>query len=276
MSHRVPVPPSPDLLARIKHEIAAPGFLRDLTIWAERQVGRGLSIENRSEPNKATEMVNAALVATCDGVRRWDPAARTLRRHLEQTINSWLWHECERSRRRRHIPLDTTSVDDSQDEAALDVEMSLRREDPRTRPDGLFAQREVRAKVFAALRTRADRDPDLLALLDAYEAGILREGEVSAQLGLTENTFYNLLRRFKTARGYVPPDLRDDLRDMLISDGGAPVATVARHKGRLVEVVPDEPAMNDSDDALPLLESSSDGAGPDDRLGKSDDTHCAA
>lgn len=259
MAHRPPTPPSSDLVERIKREIAEPGFLRDLTIWAERQVGKVLSIENRNDPNKAAELINDAIVDTCDGVRRWDPEARTLRRHLEQTINSRMWHECERGRRRRHIALDTVSVDDSQDEAGIDVEMSLRREDPRTRPDGLFAQREVRHKVLQSMRSRATRDPELLAFLDAYEVGHHREGEISERLQLTERTFENVLRRFKTIRRHVPPALQADMHDMLIRDGGPAVTSVARRKGRLVEIIVDEMAVNDSNDHLPSLDASSDG-----------------
>jgi len=272
MAHRAPVLPSPDLIERIKREIAAPGFLRDLTMWAERQVGRGLSIENRLEPNKATDIVNAAIVATLEGVRRWDPVARPLRRHLEQTINSKLWHEYDRTRRRRHIHRDTTSVDDSHDEAAIDVEMSLRREDPRTRPDGLLAQREVQARIFEVLRARAGTDRALLELLDTYETHVHREGEVSVQLGLNERSFWNLVRRFHTARGHVPAELRENLRDMLARDGGAPIATVARYNGRLVEIAVDEPAVNDSADTFPALDTSTDGESFD----ASDDHHFAA
>lgn len=277
MSHRAPVPPSPELIERIKREIAAPGFLRDLTMWAERQVGRGLSIENRLEPNKATDLINAAIVATLDGVRRWDPEARTLRRHFEQTINSKLWHEYDRTRRRRHIPLDTTSVDDSQDEGAIDIEMSLRREDPRMRPDGLFAQREVRAKTVRALRECAAKDPEVLAFLDAYEVGIHREGEVTTRLGVTKQTFYNALRRLQTARDDIPAELWDNFRETLVRDGGAPISTVARHKGRLVEIAVDESAVNDSGDSFSALDTSSDGA--DSEAVDSDSRHdanCAA
>lgn len=140
--------------------------------------------------------------------------------------------------------------------------MSLRREDPRTRPDGLFAQREVRVKVLHALRERAAGDQTLLAFLDAYEDGHHREGEVTERLNLTENTFYNVLRRFKTLRGHIPGALRADMRDMLIRDGGPAVASVARHKGRVVEVVVDE-NTSASNDQFSALDTSNDGGSDD-------------
>jgi hypothetical protein len=260
--------PAPELLDRIKREIAAPRFLADLTLWADRQCGRQLSIEGRCEHDKASDLVNAALVATMDGTRRWDPAARSLRRHCELTINSYLWHEYEKLRRRRHITLDTASVDDSQDEApSLDIEMSLRREDMRMRPDGLMAQREVRAEVFHALRAHARKnDVGMRSFLDCYEAGHSREGEVVERLGLTDKQFRAVLFRFYRLREEIPNDLRRDALETMIQDGGPPIATVARRSGRLVEIAPDESggrAANDSDDALVALDPSSDGSSGD-------------
>lgn len=260
MSRRSPTPPPPELLERIKLEIAAPGFLADLTAWADRQCGKLLSIENRIDPHKATDLVNGAIVAACDGVRTWHPEARTLRRHLEQSINSTIWNECEKLRRRRHIALDTTSVDDSQDGTSIDVEMSLQREDVRTRPDGLFAQREVRAEVFHALRSHATGDAGLLALLDAYEAGHSREGEVVARLNLNDQTFRNVLKRFHRLRTHIPAELRRNVREVMAQDGGAPVATVARRNGHVVEIIADEVA-NDSGDSFDALRTSGDGDG---------------
>lgn len=272
MSHRRPVPPPPELVERIKREVASPGFLRDLLIWAERQVGKLLAIEGRIDPDKATALVNDAIVDTCDGVRRWDPEARTLRRHLEQTINSRMWHECDRSRRRHHITLDTVSVDDSQDEApSIDIEMSLRREDPRTRPDGLLAQHEVRAKILHELRMGAADDSGVLALLASHEAGCHREGEACERLGLTLHRHRNVVRRLRTLQGRVPAELREDMRDMLIRDGGAAIATVARHRGRMVEIAADEPAANDSTDQLTALDVSTDSD-----VHESDSNDCAA
>jgi hypothetical protein len=265
MPHKPPTPPSPELIERIKQEVAAPGFLSSLTAWTDRQCGKLLSIEGRSEPGKASDLISSAVVATFDGVRRWDPEVKTFRRHCEQTINSLLWNECEKLRRRRHVTLDTASVDDSHDEApSIDIEMSLRREDVRTRPDGLFAQREVRAQVFHALRsrTRAD-DAALRGFIDCHEMGHNREGEISARLGLTEASYRAVLARFHRLRAQMPEELRRNIRELMIQDGGPMVATVARRKGRLVEIVPDEVgadvSANDSGDSLDSSGASSAG-----------------
>ena len=230
MPRKAPVPPAPEVLDRIKREVAAPGFLSDLLTWADRQCGKLLSMEDRIDPHKATELVNAAVVDTCDGVRVWYPEARTLRRHLEQTVNSRLWHECERSRRRRFVPVTPAAVDDSQDEAGgVEIEMSAQREDPRTRPDAMVAQREVRARVFGALRAEAARDRDLLALLDAYETGHHVESDAEAKVGIAGQAFKNLVRRFKTIRGHLPDELRGAALEVMVRDGGAPLEIPLTH-----------------------------------------------
>ena len=261
MPRKAPVPPAPEVLDRIKREVAAPGFLSDLLTWADRQCGKLLSMEDRIDPHKATELVNAAVVDTCDGVRVWYPEARTLRRHLEQTVNSRLWHECERARRRRFIALAPANPDDSQDTAtALENEVSERREDPRTRPDVLVAQREVRARVFGVLRTAAARDPEILALLDAYESGHHVEADAEARTGIAGQAFKNLVRRFKTIRGHLPDDLRVAAFEVMTRDGGAPVTSIARHRGRVVETFADGDAANDSTASTDALDLSGDGS----------------
>ena len=259
MPRKAPVPPPAEGVDRIKREGAAPGFLADLTAWADRQCGKLLSMEDRIDPHKATELVNAAVVDTCDGVRIWHPTARTLRRHLEQTVNSRLWHECERARRRRFVALAPVNPDDSQDSAAaLEVEVSERREDPRTRPDVLVAQHEVRARVFGLLRGDAARDPELLALLDAYEHGHHVEADAEARTGVAGQAFKNLVRRFKTIRHHLPAELRGAALEIMTRDGGPPVASVARHRGRVVEVFADCNAANDSTDSADVLSLSGD------------------
>jgi len=263
MPRKASAPPPREIVDRINREVAAPGFLSDLLAWADRQCGKLLSIEDRIDPHKALELVNAAVVDTCDGVRTWHPEARSLRRHLEQTVNSRLWHESERARRRRFIPVGPAAVDDSQDGGGVEIEMSAQREDPRMRPDALVAQREVRARVFDALRGEAAHDPQLLALLDAYEAGHHVESDAEARVGVAGQAFKNLVRRFKTIRGHLPADLRGAAFDVMVRDGGAPLAGVASHRGHVDGVVAECDPANDSTastDTLGWSGDSGDGA----------------
>lgn len=260
MPRKAPVPPPAEVVDRIKREVAAPGFLSELIAWADRQCGKLLCLEDRIDPHKAIELVNAAVVDTCDGVRIWHPEARTLRRHLEQTVNSRIWHECERARRRRFVALTPANPDDSQDSAAaLEVEVSECREDPRTRPDALVAQHEVRARVFEVLRGEAARDPELLALLDAYEQGHHVESDAEARTGVAGQAFKNLVRRFKTIRNHLSDELRGAALEVMTRDGGAPVASVVRHRGHVAEMRAEGQAANDSTDSSDALSFSGGG-----------------
>jgi hypothetical protein len=230
MPRKAAVPPPPEIADRIKREVATPGFLSDLIAWADRQCGKLMSIEDRIDPHKALDLVNAAVVDTWDGVRVWHPEARTLRRHLEQTVNSRLWHECERARRRRFVPVTPAAVDDSQDEAGgVEIEMSAQREDPRTRPDALVAQREVRARVFGALRAEAARDRELLALLDAYETGHHVESDAEARVGIAGQAFKNLRAAVQDDPG---PPVRRAARRSARGDGAGRRSTRPWHRTR--------------------------------------------
>jgi len=128
----------------------------------------------------------------------------------------------------------------------------------------------VRAKVLHALRTSAADDSGVLALVASHEAGYHREGEVRERLELTEHRHRNVVRRLATLRGHVAPELRADMLDMLVSDGGPGAATVARRNGRQVEIAVDEVAANDSGDSFAALDTSSDGGDSGDGGDESD------
>ena len=66
MPRKAAVPAPPEIADRIKREVAAPGFLPDLIAWADRHCGKLLSIEDRIDPHKAIDLVNAAVVDTWD------------------------------------------------------------------------------------------------------------------------------------------------------------------------------------------------------------------
>lgn len=67
------------------------------------------------------------------------------------------------------------------------------------------------------------------------------------------------MRRFKTIRGHISEELRGAVFEVMARDGGAPPATIARHKGRVVEVNADQSPSNDSTDSADGLGLSGDG-----------------
>lgn len=198
-------------------------FLGELIRWSGRACARLTLIDGRNDPAYATEAVHAAIADTLGGIRVWDPARVSLRRHLEQTINSRVSHDCMRARRRHHVAFD--DVTESQDESPAAVEMSLRREDARMRPDGRLAQRDVRLRLFATLRSLICGDPEITALLDAYESGDVRRDEVMVRLGWERPRYVNARRRLDNFVNLLPSSLHDAAIEVLTRDGGAPLAT---------------------------------------------------
>lgn len=246
MPKKAPTPPPPAVLLLIERELTE-RFLVEVTRYAERACGRLLSIEDRKDPQYAMELVHAAIVDTCDGIRSWDPARVTLRRHFEQTINSRVWHECERARRRRHVAFD--AMTDSQDENAIAVEMSLRHDDARARPEGRLAQRDVRERLFAALRMMAAGDAEVMALLRAYEAGDVRRDEAVGWLGWEVQTYVNVRRRLDRMVRRIPGELRAAVIDVLTRDGGSPLGVAGRRVADMSNSLDGAADMDGSDDA---------------------------
>lgn len=244
MPKKEPTPPTPDVVAQLQRELT-PDLLRKLRIWADRSCARLLTLEGRDDPAYVSIMVQDAIGDTFAGIRTWDPARRILRHHLARVIQSRVSHDVERARRRRHVSFH--EVDDSSDENPAAVAMSLRRDDERTRPDGRLAILEGRARLFGALRALAGDDAEVLALLDAYEAGHVRRDEAMARLGWTLPYHVNVRRRLDTLIRFVPPDVKATALEILTRDGGAPPLTIVRPADRAMQSAADVEASDDRD-----------------------------
>lgn len=114
----------------------------------------------------------------------------------------------------------------------VEYEMTAQREDPRARPDGRFAQREVRARVFEALRGMPRKTASWSRCLMPTRALTVdkptrRRASVSGG-----QAFQNLLRRLKTIRGRLSDELRGAALETMTTDGGAPVVTLARSRSQ--------------------------------------------
>jgi hypothetical protein len=125
------------------------------------------------------------------------------------------------------------------------------------------AQYEVRARGVRSATRRGCPRSELLALLDAYEDGHHVESDAEARTGVAGQAFKNLVRRFKTIRHHLPDELRGAALELMTRDGGAPVASIDRHRGRTVEVLADGQPANDSTDAADTLGTSGDGGDSD-------------
>ena len=74
-----------------------------------------------------------AIADTLDGICVWDATRRPLRYHLLRVVNWRMSHDLQRARRRHHVAYHEPDDEDGA-ESAAEMEMSLRRDDERTRP----------------------------------------------------------------------------------------------------------------------------------------------
>jgi len=225
MPKKEPIPPSPDLVAQLQRELT-PEVLRHVHMFADRISARLLALEGRDDPGYVPTMVQDAIGDTYAGIRTWDPARRSLRHHLARVIQSRVSHDVQRARRRRHVSFH--EVTDSNDENAAAVEMSLRCDDERARPDGRLAVLEGRARVYQGLRDMAGDDAEVIALLDAYQDGHVRRDEVMGRLGWSLPHHVNVRRRLDTLSRRLPADLKATALEILVRDGGPPAPARTR------------------------------------------------
>ena len=244
MPKKEPTPQAPEVVAQLQRELT-PDLLRTLRMWADRECARLLALEGRDDPAYVSIMVQDAIGDTYAGIRTWDPSRRILRHHLARVIQSSVSHDVERARRRHHVSFH--EVNDSSDENPAAVAMSLRRDDERTRPDGRLAILEGRARLFCALRALASDDAQVIALLDAYEAGHVRRDEAMAYLGWTLPQHVNVRRRLDTSIRCVPPGVKATALEILARDGGAPPLTIVRPADRATQATAGLDASDDQD-----------------------------
>jgi hypothetical protein len=204
MPKKAPAPPSAELLARIESELTQDIYAK-VYVYAENRSGGLMALEGRKDPQYAMSMVLDAVADTLDGIRAWNPERRALRHHLMRVVNSRISHDLGRARRRRHVAYHEPD-DDGENDAEL--EMSLRRDDARTRPEGALALRDVRERLYGALRVLAETDRDVLVLLGAYEDGYHSQGEVMARLAWSLAEFRKHRRRLNTIIRHLPDELR--------------------------------------------------------------------
>ena len=203
MPRKAPSPPDAELLARIERELTQEVYAK-VFVYAEMRAGGVMALEGRTDPQYAMCMVLDAVGDTLDGIRVWNPERRGLRHHLMRVVNSRISHDLGRARRRQHVVYDEP---DDEGNNETELEMSLRRDDTRTRPEGTLALRELRERVYGALRALAESDACVLALLGAYEDGCHDRADVMDRLGWPLAEYVNHRRRLNTMVRRLPGDL---------------------------------------------------------------------
>ncbi len=214
MPRRAPVPLTAEWRARFDQEMTRE-LLARLMVWTQAKVDRVNRLEGVADHLEARGVVLDACSLTLQGIRRWNPdGARTLEKHLRQTIESRLYHD-RRWRRVRRLHRDIDAVDSTDGESPLEAEVSLRAENRALRPDGAVLLASVRAQVVDALRPMIGEDADVAALLDAWLSGCEHRGHVMTRLGWSLNQFRNAERRLATLCARLPAEVLESARALV-------------------------------------------------------------
>jgi hypothetical protein len=216
MPRKAPTPQTPEFLATVYREMTQDVWRR-VRSYAEKHSAKLHQLEGIHDPDYAGHLVSDAFVDTVDGVLAWDPERRHLYSHLCGAVQSRIANRVRHVSRFRHVAFhEPDDGDDNMSAVSMvEMEMSLRADDQRKRPDGAVMNAELRAKVYAAARELAAKDAEILAMLDAHESGALNEPEVVEHLGWTREHYFKVWRRFDRMRHKLPAELREAALDVL-------------------------------------------------------------
>lgn len=158
--------------------------LREYARRRARGVGRaGAHVDD----SYADDLVANAIADTLFGVVAWDPNAKTLYQHGEDTIRYRTRHDRHRAKRFKHRRIDApTSAAEQQATYGL-LETSLQHDQSGgTAETAIFAN-----EVLTQVRELAAGDPPVLRYLDAIVAGAQTRTEIMEATKMTTKTFRN-------------------------------------------------------------------------------------
>jgi hypothetical protein len=209
MPKKKPVEQSAEWKAVFQRDLTDDVYARVLG-YAEKISLKLHIIEGITDPGYAKSLVLDAVGDTLRGIRQWYPARRSLHSHLCSVVQSRAYHDTQRAIRRPHIAYhEPDDIDEQTGEVSLaETEMSLRRDEDHSRPEGAVVRAELFRRFCRTLRTLAADDAELVSLIDAYTTGCDNRAEVMKRLSWTLSKFVNVRRRLNTLLGRLPEDLR--------------------------------------------------------------------
>jgi hypothetical protein len=134
----------------------------------------------------AHELVQDALTDTLTGVLRWDPRATSLEGHLSSRIRSRARHDRVAAAAAGHESIDVDRDDDDHEGGVLEeAEAAL------LQWQGDAAAADDARRAVAKMRALAQDDPEVLAIMDAFDDGAENKPEVMAATRLSAKAYRN-------------------------------------------------------------------------------------
>jgi hypothetical protein len=141
----------------------------------------------------ARELVQDALGDTLAGVVSWDPAAKSLQQHIEDTIQFRTRNARERAKKFRRQGVDVFGASSEQRAARAEVEGSMRLDhEDATAESCMFA-----SEVLHQLRTLAANDLPVLRYLDAIARGARSREDIMHAAQLNAKAYRNVRGRLR-------------------------------------------------------------------------------
>jgi hypothetical protein len=185
-------------------------------------VKRTIALTKRYErftPRKSTDTpedrINTAIMKLFAGKRIWDPARVDLAGFLAGVISSGLSAEMRRSKLAPTVPLGDPALpreDDYTGEECDESNTTERRapiEDGWNVPAASESVDEAWSLAMTHLRELAATDRGVLALLDAYEDGVIQKRDVIARLGWSPATYKRVYQRLLLLADAADPAVRE-------------------------------------------------------------------
>lgn len=152
------------------------------------------------------DIVQRILVATCDGERRWDPNACSLRAYLCNKVRD----AARGLRDPRRAVRETVALDDLDDDDPTWADAAMVTDGAR-----VAAMRDVARRVEGSLWQRAASDPIALRVLGAMSAGATSEVDLADETGLPLDVVRTAVRRIRRMALALPDQLVRDVRAVL-------------------------------------------------------------
>jgi hypothetical protein len=181
--HSSPPSPSEAWIEAFAAECTAELWKKALQ-YAARRAAAVRRVNSAADAYYERELVQDAIGDTALGVVQWDPSARSLVEHICSMIRTRTSHDYRRANR---FPRESFHAGQGDAvELVAEVERAL---EYRTRDSDAVLGSD--ADRLAGLRTSAASDPDVLAILNAVEAGGARtKADVMRHAELSENAYH--------------------------------------------------------------------------------------
>ena len=191
-----------------------PQAMCELLEYAERRA-RMVRVSGRACPppaQYARELVHDVHAFTWSGELSWDPNRCSLVTHLRRAIKSRTRHEIDQAARR--ISLDVHAAAEEREGPKITSRDALA-----SSPDavGPLVFPALVARVCDELHEAASKYPDCVAMLRAWERGVIERDEVLEVTGLDEAAYHRARQRLLYASRTLSSELRRLVQEYLRS-----------------------------------------------------------